>query len=77
MNYYIDIDLKTNLILVGATRPTDPPFYIQFESRFKAEDCKRKLDAGSLKDPIQKPDLYECVRTETESLGTVYYYVLK
>lgn len=74
MKYYIDLDMWGKRILVSETTPSDHPFYVVFDQRYKADNFLKKINAGLIKSPIIDKKNYELVSEENNSLGTVYYY---
>ena len=74
MKYYIDLNMNNNEILIGEVANSDRPYYIIFDQRYQADNFLRKINAGLIKNPNDAPNLYELIREEKESLGSIFYY---
>jgi hypothetical protein len=71
------INNKTSEIFISPYIKGDEAYFIEFTSRWQADNYLKKYNAKMIKSPIENPKIYDLNRIITEDEGQVKVYRLK
>lgn len=78
VSFYLDKDLRSNRVFIApAGKAVDGPYLIECSKAYQAHDLLKKLNAGILLGPRERPEIWQQIDSIINSLGEVEVFILK